>query len=282
MPATEEYQRSFALEDISIRSGAHEDGRTVEAYAAVFDVPTRIRDQDGEYEEVIARTAFDKAITDAAPRGNRTAWRCGVLYNHGMNLHGSPSDAHSVPIGVCLDMKADSRGVLTVTRYHRAAEPILEAIREGSISAYSFSGAFMKSTPESSRTSKFRRDAAGRLPTVRRLESTLREYGPTPFPAYADAVVVGMRAEQIAARLSEMTPEERERLAELLTAELSTRTEDSTDAPDVDTSTEEAVTGEPQLHSTRYHQNALYKLRSKELYEQLGIQLPNREESSEQ
>jgi hypothetical protein len=46
-----EFVRAWALDDIRIRSGG--DGRTVEAYAAVFDTPTEVHDQDGHYNEVI-------------------------------------------------------------------------------------------------------------------------------------------------------------------------------------------------------------------------------------
>src|SRR6516164_4047723 len=44
------YTRSFDLTDISVRAGG--DGRTVEAYAAIFDAPSAIRDQDGDYDEI--------------------------------------------------------------------------------------------------------------------------------------------------------------------------------------------------------------------------------------
>ena len=40
-----EIGRCVALDDIAIQRGG--DGRTVEAYAAVFDTPTEIRDQHG-------------------------------------------------------------------------------------------------------------------------------------------------------------------------------------------------------------------------------------------
>jgi hypothetical protein len=43
------YYRSFPLEDIHVRSGG--DGRTVEAYAAVFGAPAKVKDQDGQYME---------------------------------------------------------------------------------------------------------------------------------------------------------------------------------------------------------------------------------------
>jgi hypothetical protein len=38
------------------------------------------------------------------------------------------------------------------------------------------------------------RARGGELPTVTRNEIALREYGPTPFPAYEDAAIVGVRA----------------------------------------------------------------------------------------
>ena len=62
--------RTFPLEDIRIDPGG--DGRTVTAYAAVFDTPTKISDFEGEYIERIHPAAFNKAIRDAAPQGNRT------------------------------------------------------------------------------------------------------------------------------------------------------------------------------------------------------------------
>lgn len=51
-----EFTRAYPLEDITIRSGG--DGRTVEAYAAVFNVPQRIVDGSGQYMEVIDRAAL--------------------------------------------------------------------------------------------------------------------------------------------------------------------------------------------------------------------------------
>ena len=94
---------------------------------------TEIRDQDGHYNEVIDRSAFNRAISDAAPQGGRTAWRIGVFYNHGRTIYGTPSERGSMPIGTPLEVKADQRGVLTLTRYHRTelADEALEAIREG-------------------------------------------------------------------------------------------------------------------------------------------------------
>lgn len=203
--ATSPYTRSYPLEDISIRSGG--DGRTVEAYAAVFDTETTIVDHDGHYREVLDRTAFNRAVSDSAPQGSRSSWKVGVFYNHGMTLMGTPSDRHSMPVGVPIDIRVEPRGLLTVTRYNKTplADEILENINDGGISGYSFSGMFKRSTPTRPRGG-FRADMEGNLPVVRRMESSLREYGPTPFPAYEEASIMGMRAQQILANV--YTPEE--------------------------------------------------------------------------
>lgn len=212
----EAFIRSFPLEDIHVRAGG--DGRTVEAYAAVFDTPSEIHDQDGHYNEVIDRRAFERTLTQLAPAGSRTNWRVGVLYNHGRTLWGTPSERGAMPIGTPVEIKADSRGLLTVTRYNKTelADEVLENIREGSITGQSFSGGFLRSDPSRSPRGGHRPDASGKLRTVRRQEIALKEYGPTPFPAYPDAAVVGVRAEQAARLLADLPPDERERLVDML------------------------------------------------------------------
>jgi HK97 family phage prohead protease len=212
----EAFVRSFPLEDIRVRAGG--DGRTVEAYAAVFDTPTEIHDQDGHYLESIDRRAFDRTLQGAAPAGSRSTWNVQVLYNHGRTLMGTPSDRNSLPIGTPVEVRADSRGLLTVTRYNKTglADEVLEAIRSGSVSAQSFSGGFGRSDPGRAPRMGWRPDAGGKLKTVRRQEIALREYGPTPFPAYPDAAVVGVRAEQFLSLYGQLSEEERERLADML------------------------------------------------------------------
>lgn len=180
--------RSFPLEDIHIlRAG---DGRTVEAYAAVFDSETDIRDPQGTYREVIDRAAFNRAIDKARPQGSRNYWLTRCFYNHGMTLHGTPSERFSVPIGVTQDIRVEPRGLLTVTRYSNTpfAEEILENIRNGAITGHSFTGRIVRSDPS------LRPGQLYRGQTVRRLELGLSEYGPTPIPFYADAEIVGVRA----------------------------------------------------------------------------------------
>ena len=248
-----EYTRSFALEDISVRSGG--DGRTVEAYATVFNTPAEVRDQDGEYIEVIDPTAFNMAIGLA--KRAKGGWNIPVIFNHGMTLFHTPSEMDSLPIGVVEDIKADKRGLFTRAHYHDSprARSVLESIREGSISAYSFSGSFRRSDPKVPR-GLFRRDSQGDLPTVRRMESTLREFGPATFPVYAGAEVVGVRAEQAAMFLSRLAPGEADRLASLLNS--GSRTDDQSE-PDTSTSDDvEAVTEEqPEEHSGRSNREQL-------------------------
>lgn len=212
----EAFMRSFPLEDIRVRAGG--DGRTVEAYAAVFDTPTEIHDQDGHYLEVIDRRAFERTLNQLAPAGSRSTWRVGVFYNHGRTLWGTPSERGSMPIGTPVEVKTDSRGLLTVTRYNRTelADEVLENIREGAITGQSFTGSFLRSDPGRAPRGGWRADSGGKLRTVRRQEIALKEYGPTPFPAYPDAAVIGVRAEQAARLLANLPPDERDRLVDML------------------------------------------------------------------
>jgi phage head maturation protease len=116
--------RAYSLLDIHIRSGG--DGRTVEAYAAVWDSPTQISDAHGDYMEEIDRRAFARTI---AHRGDKP-WP--VLFNHGLTLHGTPSERGTMPIGVSVEPpRADARGLVTVSRYTPGdlADEALEAIR---------------------------------------------------------------------------------------------------------------------------------------------------------
>jgi len=177
--------RNYPLEDITIRSGG--DGRTVEAYAAVFNTDTEIHDHQGQYLERISPQAFNRTI---AHRG--TAF--GVFYNHGLTLQGTPSERASLPIGTPQEVRADSRGLYTVTKYNNTplADEVLEAIRTGAITGQSFSGQFKASDPTVP-AGGFRRSKSGELTVVTRNEVAMTEYGPTPFPAYESAAILGVR-----------------------------------------------------------------------------------------
>lgn len=189
------YARSWALDDIQILRAAdgYGDGRTVEAYAAVFGVPTEITDRHGHYYEVIDRNAFNMQLGLGVDR-------VGVFYHHGMTIHGTPSDLGSVPIGSPVEIRADKKGLRTITRYNTTplAESVLDAIRNGDIRGYSFRGRIFKSNPL--RVPRVTR--GGKLPTITRTELGLTEYGPTPTPAYAEAGILAMRALQMLANSS--------------------------------------------------------------------------------
>ena len=208
------FTRAFALDDIAIRAGG--DGRTVEAYAAVFDTETTINDRQGVYREQISRTAFSKTLAD-------NGIRFGVFYNHGLTIQGTPSERGSVPIGVPLEVTADARGLRTVTRYNESdqAREVLAAIRNGDITGQSFSGRFVDSTPPLRRGQLYRPAPDGTLTLVTRTQIALREYGPTPIPAYEVPMITGVRSQ----RLARMDPAKRAEV--LLSLDLLLDTDDA-------------------------------------------------------
>jgi phage head maturation protease len=211
-----DFVRSYLFEDAKVTPG---DGRTVEAFTAVFGVETEVRDQHGHYRELNERSAFNKTIAD-----NGT--RFGVFYNHARTVHGTPSDLFSLPLGVPVSpprvetLSVDGRsvtGLLTVTRYNKTdlGEQVLEGIRSGSIPGYSYSGRFVRSDPGKAPRGGWRANTDGTLQLVRRSEIAMREYGPTPLPVYEDATVVGVRS--LADRLGTLNESDRAALVELLT-----------------------------------------------------------------
>lgn len=226
--------RSYALEDLTIRADG--DGRTVEAYAAVFRTPAEVRDQDGHYHEELAPGSFTKTIQE-------NSGRFGVFYNHARTLYGTPDGALSVPIGVPQSVEQDDRGVFTVTRYldNPLADSVLDAIKQRAIKGQSFSGRFMKS-------SRTKASTRGGLPTITRHEVAMREYGPTVFPAYAEAMILGTRSvSTFLAELSALDSEDLERVRTMLG--LATPLEP---AQAIDTPTGAVVVDEPAVsHSAR-------------------------------
>lgn len=171
-------ERSVPLIDLTVNSDG--DGRTVTAYAATFDEAYAVRDQHGDYDEVIDRRAFNRAIGLGINR-------VGVLYNHGMTIHGTPSEQFSKPLGSPVEIKAEKQGLLTVTRYNKTplADEVLEMIRNGDITAQSFRGAIVQSAPTIIR---------GGRQLVRRLELGLKEYGPALFATNVSAGIVAVRS----------------------------------------------------------------------------------------
>ena len=214
------FRREWALDGLEIiRSGQGGDGRTVEAYATPFDKPTEVKDQHGHYIETIHRSAFDDVL-----RGG--FGKVKVFYNHGLHMNGQPSDRWSVPVGTPVDIRPDGKGLRTITRYNEGADgdQIIEAIRNGAITGYSFRGPIRQSDPP-----RIPRARDGHpLPTVTRMKLGLTEYGPTPVPYYADANILALRSRlstvdpQVWDRLvdffSTSTPEDQEALRTTITA----------------------------------------------------------------
>jgi HK97 family phage prohead protease len=247
-----EYTRSFALEDISVRSEG--GGRTVDAYAAVFNTPAPVKDPDGEYLEELDPAAFNRAI-DHTIRYRGGVESIPVMFNHGMTIFHTPSELDSMPIGVPEEIRADKRGLFTRTRYLNTprADAALENIKAGSIRAYSFRGEFKRSNPAVPRGG-FRSARNGDLTTVRRMESTLKEYGPCTFPIYDGAEVIAVRAEQAALLLSRLAPGELDRLAAIFAS--GTRL----DQPEADTPDDSGLATEDppeEGHSARTPQQAI-------------------------
>jgi HK97 family phage prohead protease len=218
------FDRSFALDDIQIsRSG---DGRTVEAYAAIFGSPYEVRDQHGHYMEVIDRSAFNRTLQGAG----RSAV---CVYNHGMTLQGTPDMLGSVPLGTPLEIKADGRGLLTVTRYNKSAlaDSVLEAIRNGDIRSQSFRGRIMRSNPNRVP----RREPGMPPPTVTRHELGLSDYGPTPIPVNEGAAIMAVRSlTDLIEDFQQLDPLERDELLRALDADPSTPDEDPDDEDEVE------------------------------------------------
>jgi HK97 family phage major capsid protein/HK97 family phage prohead protease len=190
--------RPIPVEDIAIRSRAQGgDGRTVDAYAAVFMSPTEIKDSDGHYMEQNDPASFNRSMSERAGS-------IFCIYNHGRSLGGSPSDLWSVPIGVPVPgaMRADSHGLFTSTRFNKdpESERILEAIRSGSLKGMSYTGVFVRSNPQLEAYEVYGPSRSGELPLVTRNEIALIEYGPTPIPAYDTAQVTGVRSTEVKER----------------------------------------------------------------------------------
>ena len=193
-------ERSVALDDLEV-GGV--DGRTVTAYAATFDHEYPVVDFDGDYDESINRTAFNRHLSQHGLRNVTT------LFNHGLTMWGTPSDQFSRPLGATLDMKPDGKGLLTVTRYNKTpwADEVLEMWRNGDVKAQSFRGPIIRSAP--------RRVVGGRT-KIERLELGIVEYGPAPRVANVEAELVSLRSALLLDEFTALSDEDRERLRQLL------------------------------------------------------------------
>ena len=116
-------QRDVEFEVRSIDEG---DGLTLSGYAAVFDTPTRIDSWEGRFDEVIARGAFRKTISERMPI---------LQWNHG-----NDPAVGQVPIGAIKTIREDARGLFIEARLHDNdhVRPIRDAIASGAVTGMSF------------------------------------------------------------------------------------------------------------------------------------------------
>jgi HK97 family phage prohead protease len=190
--------RAVPLIDLDIAK----DGRTVTAYAATFDDPYEVRDQHGHYIESIERTAFNRTL-------GRGIERVVPLFNHGLTIYGTPSEKDSDPLGVPLAIRAETRGLLTVTRFGTTprAEEVLTMLKDGTVTSYSFQGPIVRSTT-ASHTSGLRH--------LVRTELGLKDYGPGVLAVNRNAAVLAIRTAALLEEIEQLTPEARgELLAKL-------------------------------------------------------------------
>lgn len=207
------YDRAWPLEGIEILSRAKGgDGRTVEAYAAVFGVKKPISDSHGQYIEEIDKSSFNRTLK------NGNAMRAMVLYNHGLGVtSGKPDSLAQVPIGKTMDVQVDAKGLKTVARYNKSqlADAVLESIGNGDITAQSFRGPIYRSDPM--RVPRVRPGQA--LPIVRRLELGLTDFGPTPTAYYEEAEITVVRsANELAQDFALLDEAGREELIRMLSS----------------------------------------------------------------
>lgn len=180
MPAQGFIDRTYTITDLDIVR-TDRAGRTVTAYAAVFDQEAEISDQFGHYVETIHRSAFNRAISHGITRIN-------VFYNHGYDLSGKPNMLGAVPIATPREVKPDGKGLLTRSHYNdgELADAVLAAWAGGQITGQSFRGAIYQTENRGKR---------GALKHLERRELGLKEYGPTHSPAYAGAGLVAIRSQ---------------------------------------------------------------------------------------
>lgn len=219
MSESQMIERATPLLDFTV-GGA--DGRTVTALACTFGEPYAVRDQWGDYDEIINRAAFG---TRRLPLGN-----VGVYYNHTLNAFGQPSDRLTMPVGVPVEIYPDARGLVTVTRYATTplGDEVLTLIKDEVLRAQSFRGPVHETAPA--------RTVGGRK-VLERLRLGLVEYGPTVAPANPGALILAVRsAAMLAERLEQLTDEQRERLFTMLEEPSPSATSSAAPDPEAGTS----------------------------------------------
>lgn len=157
--------------DIEIRSDG--TGRTVHGILVPYSTPARVSDGGPAYEEMFAPGAFARDIE------SRNGDYRGVkfLYQH----------QHDEPIGRAVELRDDASGLFGAFRVAKTAkgDEVLELLREGVLDSFSIGFRPIDPAPG---------DPLNINEPVVRVKAGLRETSVVTFPAYAGALIAGVRA----------------------------------------------------------------------------------------
>lgn len=195
--------RSF---DFELR--AQGDGRTLEGFAATYNTPARIRDLQGDFEEVILPGAFTRSVSQRMPV---MQWD-----------HGKDPRVGTVPIASIKVLDPDhAKGLFVRARLfdNPVVEPVRQAIAEGAVRGMSF----RFGVPEKGDVWTRR---AGDVDLREIRDADVHEVGPVVFPAY-DTTSVSVRS-----LLAQLDPDEYRSLLRELAAQLAVELPDFVGRPD--------------------------------------------------
>ena len=157
--------------DIEIRSDG--SGRTVHGILVPYGTVARVSDGGPAYEEMFAPGAFQRDIE--ASNGDYRGVK--FLYQHN----------HDEPLGRAVELREDAAGLFGAFRVAKTAkgDEVLELLREGVLDSFSIGFRPIDPAPG---------DPIKMGEPVVRTKAGLRETSVVTFPAYAGALVAGVRA----------------------------------------------------------------------------------------
>lgn len=213
-PYREDLCREAPFNLLRADDDAEGDGLTIDGYGAVFNAVTHISSWEGDFDEVIAPSAFKKSLRERTPI---------MQFDHGQHpLMGS------LPLGRWTLAEEDTQGLHVVGRLsdNWLVEPFRDAIRDGGVTGMSFRFSVVRDDWTDQAGKKIRDDeledllwygAGERGPILRTLkELKVSEVGPVTWPAY-EATSVGVRSTERfvvdLGRLDLRTPAARSQLA---------------------------------------------------------------------
>ena len=157
--------------DIEIRSDG--TGRTVHGILVPYNTLARVSDGGPAYEEMFAPGAFARDIE--ARNGDYRGVK--FLYQH----------QHDEPIGRAVELRDDAAGLFGALRVAKTSkgDEVLELLREGVLDSFSIGFRPIDPAPG---------DPLNINEPVVRVKAGLRETSVVTFPAYAGALIAGVRA----------------------------------------------------------------------------------------